>query len=134
MTDLIHPTEWEPPFLALKGKENLRHLAACKADDDKAPFHLLPSDAIEDVVWALQEGASKYGDYNWKKGMSWSRYLSAALRHIFAWMRREDVDRESGIPHLAHAVCCLLFLLEYGKHGLGKDDRSDDGTPDQIQT
>lgn len=107
---------------------------AQKDDCGKAPFHLLPSDAIEDVVWCLQDGADKYGNHNWRVGTHWSRYLSAALRHIFAWMRREDIDRSSGKPHLAHAVCCLLFLLEYGKHEIGTDDRTNDSTPDQVQT
>ena len=96
---------------------------AQKGDAGKAPYHLLPPNAIHDVVLALEEGATKYGDHNWRDGTSWSRYLSAALRHIFAWMRGQDLDEESGKPHLAHAVCCLLFLLEYGKENIGTDDR-----------
>ena len=38
------------------------------------------------------------------------RYFDAALRHLTAWQTGEQVDAESGLPHLAHAICCLLFM------------------------
>jgi len=37
--------------------------------------------------------------------------LSAAMRHLIARIKGQQVDEESGLPHLAHCVCCLLFLL-----------------------
>ena len=38
--------------------------------------------------------------------------MDACLRHINLHRRGEEVDPESGLPHLAHAVACLMFLLE----------------------
>ena len=44
-------------------------------------------------------------------------------RHIFAWWGGQDKDPETGFSHLAHAGCCLIFLMEYQRNGYGTDDR-----------
>lgn len=55
--------------------------------------------------------------------MAWSRMLGACLRHLFSWAKREEADPESGLSHLAHAACCVLFLIDYERRGAGQDDR-----------
>lgn len=94
-----------------------------KFDDDKLPWHLLPADAVEEIVKVLQFGATKYGERNWEAGMGWNRPFAALMRHMWSWWRREEVDPETGLSHLAHAGCCLLFLLAYVKRAVGKDNR-----------
>lgn len=94
-----------------------------KDDSGKAPWHLLPPDALNHIALVLEYGARKYGDRNWEKGMAWSRPFSALMRHMWAWWRGEDRDPETGLSHLAHAGCCILFLLEYYGRSTGKDDR-----------
>jgi hypothetical protein len=42
---------------------------------------------------------------------------------MFAWWRGEDTDPETGLSHLAHAGCCLMFLMEYQRNSWGTDDR-----------
>ena len=96
---------------------------AVKADDGKPPMGLLPWPALWDVARVLAFGAKKYAAHNWKKGMDWSRMYDAALRHLSAFIEGENDDPESGLPHLAHANCCLLFLATYEKMGWGIDDR-----------
>lgn len=96
---------------------------AVKNDQGKLPWHLLPSDAVDDVLEVLQYGAAKYGERNWERGMDWSRPFSALMRHMWAWWRGETFDPESGKPHLAHAACCILFLLAYERRGVGVDNR-----------
>lgn len=98
---------------------------AQKYDDGKNALQLLPFLALEEVGKVLAFGAKKYGDHNWRQGMKWSRLLGAALRHIFAWARGETLDRESGLSHLAHAACCILFLLEYSESWSDKDKEDD---------
>lgn len=94
-----------------------------KLDDDKKPWHLLPGDAVEEIVDILDFGAKKYAPRNWEKGMSWSRVFSALMRHMWAWWGGESRDSETGKSHLAHAGCCILFLIAFEKRGIGIDDR-----------
>lgn len=83
-----------------------------KDDATKRRYTLLPWAAVEQVVDVLDFGAKKYGEENWRHVESWrDRYTNAALRHIVAYAQGERFDRESGRPHLAHAVCSLLFVL-----------------------
>lgn len=97
-----------------------------KHDQGKAPWHLLPPDAMDEVLKVLDYGANKYAARNWEAGMDWSRPFSAMMRHMWAWWSGEDIDQESGLSHLAHAACCVLFLLAYNKRFDGYDDRPHD--------
>ena len=98
-------------------------MSGTKHDSNKNRLELLPFEALEDIAEVLTFGAQKYDAHNWRKGFAWSRLLGAALRHLFAWARGEDKDPESGLSHLAHAGCCILFLITHQAEGLGKDDR-----------
>ena len=98
-------------------------MSAIKNDSGKPRLELLPTAPLEQIAQVLAFGAAKYGEHNWRGGMSWGRMVGACLRHVSAWMRGQDQDPESGLPHLAHAACCLLFLLEYTQTGVGTDDR-----------
>lgn len=89
----------------------------------KTRFDLVPFTAVAEIADVLAYGAQKYSANNWCRGTNWGRYFAALCRHIFAWWRGEDVDPETGLSHLAHAGCCLLFLMEYQRNGWGIDDR-----------
>ncbi len=94
-----------------------------KFDQEKIRVDLLPPDALEEISKVLTHGAKKYGDRNWELGMDWNRPYGALLRHLWAWWRGEDYDPESGIHHLAHVGCNILFLLTYSIRKVGKDTR-----------
>ena len=84
-----------------------------KHDTGKLRYDLLPPKTVEDVVKVLTLGAEKYAPDNWKYVRPFNdRYYAAAMRHIQAWRQGEDHDPETGLPHLAHALCCLVFLNE----------------------
>jgi hypothetical protein len=72
---------------------------------------LLPGDALLEVARVLDYGAQKYSANNWRKVRPGSRYLDAALRHLHAYADGEDNDPESGLSHLGHAACCVLFMI-----------------------
>lgn len=96
---------------------------AIKFDSDKPKVELLSSIALVEISKVLTFGAQKYESHNWRKGMHWSRPLGAALRHLLAYIGGEDRDPESGLSHLAHAGCCIMFLLEYEQTHKKLDDR-----------
>lgn len=96
---------------------------AIKFDSGKPRLDLLPVAALEQIAAVLAFGATRYGEHNWREGMKWGRVSGAALRHLFAWLRGEDKDPDSGLSHLAHAACNLCFLLDYVLSGKGEDDR-----------
>ncbi len=83
-----------------------------KHDTGKPRADLLPPRALLAVARVLALGAKKYGPNNWHKCQEPPRYVGAALRHVLAYMSGEKRDAESGESHLAHAACCVLFLLE----------------------
>lgn len=96
-----------------------------KHDYGKPRYDLIPPIPLETIARVLTFGAEKYSDDNWRKpGLTYRRYFSAAMRHLWAWWRKEDTDPETGLNHLAHAACCILFLMQYQEEGTeGRDDR-----------
>lgn len=100
---------------------------ALRFDEGKTNWSLMPFEAVEEINKVLEFGANKYAAWNFTKdgGMNHSRILNSCLRHIFCYMRGEDLDKESGLSHLAHAGCNILFLLYYKKYPevFTKDDR-----------
>lgn len=96
---------------------------AVKFDAGKSPLGLISRTALEEEAKVLAFGAGKYGTHNWRSGMDFSRLADAALRHVYAFVDGEDFDSETGLSHLAHARCCLAFLLEYQGKRIGTDDR-----------
>ena len=112
-----------PPSVFKRVEKVLREAEGRKDDTGKLPWHLLPGDALEEIVKVLQFGANKYAERNWEAGMKWSRPFAALMRHSWAWWRGEQLDKETGLSHLAHAGCCLLFLLAYSVRNKQGDDR-----------
>lgn len=84
-----------------------------KFDAGKVIMGAIPPDAELAVARVLTFGAEKYARDNWRKVPDMGvRYMDAALRHLNSYRRGELVDAESGESHLAHAACCIMFLLQ----------------------
>lgn len=96
--------------------------SALKHDTGKLPLDLIDPDAIEGLAAVLQFGAKKYEAHNWRQGFRYSRLLAAMLRHIFAIMRGQYLDSESGLPHIDHVGCCWMFLSNMMKTRPDLDD------------
>ena len=94
-----------------------------KYDQGKVGVDLLPVQPLLEIAAVLDYGAKKYAAWNWTKGISWRRVYGAILRHLWAWYRGEDLDPETGLSHLAHAGCNVLFLLQYIRTRSNFDDR-----------
>ena len=90
-----------------------------KYDSGKAQWSLMQWKALSQVVDVLTYGAKKYSPDNWKKvPNARQRYIDAGFRHFAAYAGGEKNDSETGLSHLAHAMCCMLFLLSFD---LGED-------------
>ena len=94
-----------------------------KSDEGKLPYELLAPEYMEATASVLQFGANKYGPRNWELGMAWSRPFGALMRHMWAWWGGEKADPETGMSHLWHAACCIMFLIAYEERQIGNDDR-----------
>lgn len=90
-----------------------------KFDNGKRRFSLIPSGVLTPITNVLEFGAKKYSEGNWRNvPNARTRYFDAAHRHLDAWWSGESIDDETGESHLAHAICCLMFLLSAEKSSL----------------
>lgn len=96
---------------------------AMKFDKGKPPIDLIDQEIILELAKVLGYGAEKYEAHNWKIGLPISRYYSACQRHLLAFNSGETNDPESGLSHLGHAACNLMFMLYMLKHKPELDDR-----------
>lgn len=88
-----------------------------KFDAGKPRYDLLPLLALKEISDVLALGAVKYSPDNWRHVKPLKRrYFRAMVGHAFDWASGERNDQETGKHHLAHAGCCLLFILD---HDLG---------------
>jgi len=83
-----------------------------KWDKDKLKYNLIPPFALKELAKVLTYGAKKYKPNNWRKIDNPDRYIDALYRHLEAWRAGEEIDKESGLLHLSHALTNIVFLLE----------------------
>lgn len=88
-----------------------------------ARFDLLPPRALTTVAELYGKGAEKYDDHNWRKGYDWSLSFAAMMRHAWAFWGGEDIDPETGLPHMASVAFHALGLLEFMVEQPEFDDR-----------
>lgn len=102
------------PASALGGMANFKTEQQFKADGGKIKPDLLLSgmpDALKAVAAVLTYGAQKYEAHSWKR-VDMQRYEDAYARHILDRKGGQEFDVESGLLHLAHEACNVLFLLQ----------------------
>lgn len=87
-----------------------------KDDGEKVRADLYSGSAYLATCRGLTYGVKKYAAWNWAKGILYSRVYGALIRHLFAWFMGQEKDPESGLSHLDHAGCCLMFLQHYHEH------------------
>jgi hypothetical protein len=102
-----------------------------KYDAGKPRLELISRSGEEGLARVLTMGAQKYDAWNWYKGMSWSRLLGAMKRHTAAFAAGENLDPESGLPHIDHVQACAHFLSTYFHERLGVDDRQVQKGPEE---
>lgn len=98
-------------------------------------FDLLPTGPMRQLARHYGIGAEKYterdadgrvihdGANNWRLGYDWSLSFASLLRHAFAFWGGEDVDEETGTPHIVAAAWHCLTLAEFMQSHREFDDR-----------
>jgi hypothetical protein len=108
-----------------EGQAVLREMpkAGIKHDGGKPRTELIPTEFMIEVAKALTFGANKYGDNNFRNGLSYTRLLGAAKRHIELELAGIEQDSESTHSHLAHAGASLAMYAFMKAHRPDLDDR-----------
>ena len=108
---------------------NPKDVAGAKKPD----VSLIPSSALLHEAKAMQNGADKYGPFNWRdRPIKMKSYLAAAMRHIQQLMDGEDFDPESGAHHAAHGRATLGIVLDAMENGTLIDDRPARGVAGEM--
>lgn len=101
----------------------------------KPQLHLVPPASIIREAQAMENGAAKYGPFNWRhedRKVNASVYVGACLRHLLSWFDGEEVADDSGVHHLGHAKACLGILLDAMETGHMIDDRPPTGAAGRM--
>lgn len=123
---LMVPVSPSPmPSAAVDGTGGTMNAEGNRSNVGKLPWHLVPWDAVEEVVRVIDFGAKKYSPRGWEdKPLSWVETCASMTRHTVRFLMGEDRDKETGLHHMAHACCNGLFLVAYALRGVTvKDDR-----------
>lgn len=103
--------------------ETKEKFLADRHNTGKLQWHLVDMKSLEPMVQVLMFGANKYAAFNWCKGSNYTLLLDSLQRHINAFTSGEDLDPESGLPHIGHALCNLMFLSYMTQNKPELDDR-----------
>lgn len=101
----------------------------------KPRLSLVPPALVIHTAKAFEDGATKYGPFNWRKtAVQADIYYEAALRHLSAWWDGEEIAPDSGVHHLAHAAACIAILLDAEACGALADNRPPLGPAGRLIT
>lgn len=93
----------------MESEEHKEEVKAFKTDTNKPDVSLFPMSVIENVTKVFESGLKKYPRDNWK-GLDKQRVLNALKRHLIA-LETEEIDKESGLPHIDHIACNATMLV-----------------------
>jgi hypothetical protein len=97
---------------------------ALRYNQGKLSWSMVDFDSLEGLVRVLEYGAKKYSKDNWKKGMPVTQVSESLMRHLFAFLKGEDIDPESGCRHISHVMCNTMFLEYILREKPHYDDRN----------
>lgn len=102
----------------------------------KIPMSCVPTQVVQEIALGMMEGGLKYGRHNYRlAGCRTSVYYDAAMRHLMAFWEGQDVDPDSGLPHVSKAMASLAVLRDCQIAGNAIDDRPptiDSGFADKL--
>jgi hypothetical protein len=92
----------------------------------KLRYDLVPVEFEDELAKVYTEGAKKYSDRNWEKGLLFMKHhYAAARRHMAKWVKGIDLDDETNTHHLANAAWHLAAIITLSARGrTDLDDRN----------
>lgn len=118
----------DPP----KKTEGFSTGAVRSVDHDGVRFDLISPKALKRLAATYADGAIRFNDHNWRKGIPYSNIFNHLVNHIYAWMLGEDGPDGNPEDHLAHAAWGLFALMEYEENG--RKDLDDRWCQDEMDT
>lgn len=95
-----------------------------RAATSRLDITLFPQTAIIYGALGMTEGDLKYGGYNYReKGVSFSTYIAALMRHLMKLYNGEWEDVKTGVPHLASMLSDVAIIIDAHEMGILNDDR-----------
>lgn len=67
-------------------------------------------DMLLEVSKHFEEGAKKYGEYNWQKGIPTHCYIDSAVRHYLKYLRG-DTDEPHSRAFIWNILCCIWTCI-----------------------
>lgn len=101
----------------------------------KPDLSLIPTTAMVYMAKCMTNGAAKYGPFNWReegKPVQTRTYVAAAMRHLIAYLDGEDNAKDSGLPHLGHAMAGIAVLVDAIECGNSVDNRPNPGPAPRL--
>lgn len=110
------------------GKKYVADALASRHNAGKSPLSMIleARHALDGMAGVLAFGAEKYARGNWHKGLYHADICDSMLRHISAYLSGEDIDPESGKPHVDHIFTNAMFLAEGYRTHPELDNRSEE--------
>jgi hypothetical protein len=93
----------------------------------KPQLSQIDNELLKQTAFVLEFGERKYNRGNWRKGITYNRCIDSLMRHVAAFKEGQTNDEETGLAHLGHAACNIMFLLRYEA-----DNRTDLDDRDKI--
>lgn len=79
----------------------------------KVKLNLVPPRSQEAIARVREFGVNKYKDpWGWMLACTEDEFIEAVKRHLNKRDRGEEIDPESGLPHIYHALCGMAMAVE----------------------
>lgn len=102
--------------------------------ESKPNLALIPPVALAHAAMNMEDGAEKYGPYNWRKTkVEAMTYIAAIKRHIDAYLDGEDLTSDTGLENLGAVIAGASILLDAREQGSLIDNRPTKGKATEVQ-
>jgi hypothetical protein len=100
----------------------------------KPDLALIPPVALLHMAMAFENGAAKYGAFNWRKDpVEAMTYLAAQMRHAGLFLDGQDYSSDAMVHNLGHVMACCAILLDSQELGILIDNRPSPGKSEEVQ-